>query len=243
ECQRVMIAASKNVVAQVLDAVCSLRLGVEAHDSIAVLAEMAEQEDAPLEMRVLAAYECGREQWRADNIDAAYTRLVFAFLKATDQSLFLRAGCSLYLLTKEHSELKERSSSLTLQVQSNRDLYDWGLHAEGGGLPELARVIVVFQEKVIMENTLEEALVRIFGEVEAVPPDIKEELPIDIPEEAQPDEERSVIADEDLAELIGQAQAVYEEALQRQQEGDWAGYGEKIEELEEILSELGRLLP
>jgi len=117
------------------------------------------------------------------------------------------------------------------------------LEAEGGGLPELARVIVVFQDKVVMENTLEEALIHIFGELETVPADIEEDLSIDIPEEAQPDEERSVIADEDLAELIGQAQAVYEEALQRQQEGDWAGYGEKIEELEEILSELGRLLP
>ncbi|HED24824.1 MAG TPA: UPF0182 family protein, partial [Firmicutes bacterium] len=117
------------------------------------------------------------------------------------------------------------------------------LEAEGGGLPELARVIVVFQETVVMDNTLEQALIRIFGELETLPPDIEEELPVDIPEELLPEEDRLVITDEEMAELISRAQNAYDEALRRQQEGDWAGYGEKIKELEEILSELGRLLP
>jgi len=53
--------------------------------------------------------------------------------------------------------------------------------------------------------------------------------------------ERPVIEDAVLLELIKDAQAVYEEALQRQQEGDWAGYGDKIKELEQILEELARL--
>jgi hypothetical protein len=117
------------------------------------------------------------------------------------------------------------------------------LEAERGGLPELARVIVVFQETVVMEDSLERALIRIFGAIDALPPDIDiDDLPADLPEdEDTATGDRPVIDDAMLAELIRQAQAVYEEALERQQEGDWAGYGEKIKELEQILNDLARL--
>lgn len=106
------------------------------------------------------------------------------------------------------------------------------LRAEGGGLPELARVIVVFQEMVIMEETLELALVRIFGAREALSPDLPDDGLPQLP---------GIPVDENLASLISRAQTVYNEALQRQQEGDWAGYGSKIKELEQILEDLVRL--
>ncbi|MDZ4132484.1 MAG: UPF0182 family protein, partial [Dethiobacteria bacterium] len=58
------------------------------------------------------------------------------------------------------------------------------LEAESGGLPELARVIVVFQETVVMEDTLERALIRIFGAIDALPPDIEiDDLLVDLPED------------------------------------------------------------
>ncbi len=107
------------------------------------------------------------------------------------------------------------------------------LRAEGGGLPELARVIVVFQETVVMEETLDQALVRIFGAREDLPPAGPEEEPPLLPEEP---------IGENLAGLIRRAQAVYDEALQRQREGDWAGYGSKIAELEQILEKLAQLV-
>jgi len=50
-----------------------------------------------------------------------------------------------------------------------------------------------------------------------------------------------VIEDSFLLELIKKAQLVYEEAFQMQQQGDWAGYGEKIRELEQILADLSSL--
>ncbi|MEW5784731.1 MAG: UPF0182 family protein [Bacillota bacterium] len=106
------------------------------------------------------------------------------------------------------------------------------LRAEGGGLPELARVIVVFQETVVMEETLELALVRIFGQRGTLPPDVDPgELP-GLPE---------IPVDEDMAALIRRAQETYEAAMQSQREGDWAGYGAKISELEQILSDLASL--
>jgi uncharacterized protein len=119
------------------------------------------------------------------------------------------------------------------------------LEAERGGLPELARVIVVSGETVVMEETLERSLIRIFGAIGELPPDLDpEDLPDDLPiddlEDLLPDD-LPQIDDAFLIELIKKAQTVYEEALQRQQEGDWAGYGEKIKELEQILSDLARL--
>jgi len=117
------------------------------------------------------------------------------------------------------------------------------LEAERGGLPELARVIVVFGETVVMEETLERSLIQIFGEIEPSSPDIDpDDLPLELPDDEIPTtDELPVIEDSFLLELIKKAQLVYEEALQMQQQGDWAGYGEKIRELEQILADLSSL--
>jgi hypothetical protein len=113
------------------------------------------------------------------------------------------------------------------------------LQAESGGLPELARVIVVFGETVVMEDTLEKALIKIFGEMDALPPDVEDDLPLDLPDDQVIVPEQPVIIDDqEIAELITRAQSVYEEAIASQQEGDWAAYGEKLRELEQILGDL-----
>jgi len=112
------------------------------------------------------------------------------------------------------------------------------LEAEAGGLPELARVIVSYEETVVMGQTLEEALVQVFGEIGELPAEIAEE---DLPDDFEVDEplpELEIDLEDELAELIRQAKDAYEDALMLQQEGDWAGYGDKIRELERILSEL-----
>ena len=102
------------------------------------------------------------------------------------------------------------------------------LEAEKGGLPELARVIVVFQETVIMEETLEKALVRIFGEK-------AEEAPA---APSAPPAEKEKADDPGIDDLIKQAGKLFEQAQERQRQGDWAGYGEAIDKLEKVLAEL-----
>ena len=111
------------------------------------------------------------------------------------------------------------------------------LEAEKGGLPELARVIVVFQETVIMEETLERALVRIFGEGGTETP----ELGFDKTEERAQAVEPGKAAGSKLASLAGQAEELFQQAQERQRKGDWAGYGEAIAELEQVLGELADL--
>jgi uncharacterized protein len=98
-----------------------------------------------------------------------------------------------------------------------RPLY---IRAEGGKIPELKRVIVVSENQIAMEETLEKALNKIF------------ENEIDKPE--QEAETPSI----NKEELILQANRYYEQALQAQQQGDWALYGQKIKELGKILEKL-----
>ncbi len=115
------------------------------------------------------------------------------------------------------------------------------LQADDGGLPELARVIVSFEETVVMGHSLDEALVQVFGERDELPAEIPAE---DLPEDFDLDEPVADIPidiDGELADLIRRARETYDQAVEYQQEGNWSGYGGKIEELEEILSDLSRL--
>ncbi len=117
------------------------------------------------------------------------------------------------------------------------------LQAEDGGLPELARVIVSFEETVVMGESLDAALIQVFGEIDELPADIPAE---DLPDDFDLDDpvaEMPVEIDGELADLIRQARNVYEEAIEYQQEGNWSGYGDKIQELEDVLSDLSRLAP
>ena len=104
------------------------------------------------------------------------------------------------------------------------------LQAEAGGLPELKRVIVVAGDQIAMEQTLEESIAAIFG---------TEVLPTE-PEPPAPTEPEEPVA-ADIANLIEQAQQHYNQALQYQREGDWAGYGRELDALEAVLAQLAEL--
>ncbi len=103
------------------------------------------------------------------------------------------------------------------------------LQADQSELPELARVIVGYRDQVVMEPSLEQALMRFFGEREAPP-----ELP-GLEEPAIPQPPAFL---ETVEELARRAQEVFKRAQETQREGDWAGYGEAMKELEQILGRL-----
>jgi hypothetical protein len=93
------------------------------------------------------------------------------------------------------------------------------------GLPELRRVIVAYEKDVVMEENLETALHRLFKEAERIPvvrQRIVEEAPV---------------TPKDLAK---EAIKVFEKAIQSQRQGDWAGYGEQIKRLEQILRKMAQ---
>jgi len=106
------------------------------------------------------------------------------------------------------------------------------LQAEGGGLPQLKRVIVAAGEQIAMAPTLKESLAAIFG-TEAPPtaPVVKPPAP--------PKPEEPVAAD--IASLIEKAQQHYDKAQQYLKAGDWAGYGNELDALKTILDQLAEL--
>jgi|LSQX01.1.fsa_nt_gb uncharacterized membrane protein (UPF0182 family) len=120
------------------------------------------------------------------------------------------------------------------------------LEAEQSQLPELARVIVGFGEQVVMEPTLEEALITIFGAHDRQAPEVSDDLPgpegidVEVEDPDEPTEPRPGLPP-DIPGLARRAQQLYQEAQESLSEGDWAGYGSSLQELEVILDELAEL--
>jgi len=117
------------------------------------------------------------------------------------------------------------------------------LEAETGGLPELKRVIVVAGDKIAMERTLEESIAAIFGTVLSAEMPVTEPLTPDEPVEVPPTtpEEPTVAVVAEITALIEEAQQHYARAQELLRAGDWAGFGEEWEALEEVLAQLEEL--
>jgi uncharacterized membrane protein (UPF0182 family) len=91
------------------------------------------------------------------------------------------------------------------------------LRAESGQLPELKRVIAAYGDRVVMENTLPEALAALFkGTVPRVAPPVG-------------------TVDARAREALGH----YDRAIERLKAGDWAGFGAELDALRPLLQQLG----
>ncbi|MDC0831699.1 hypothetical protein AY599_23120 [Leptolyngbya valderiana BDU 20041] len=99
------------------------------------------------------------------------------------------------------------------------------LRAERGELPELKRVVVAYDNEIVMEPTLEDALDAIFGEK------------ADAPSETAPSPTGAAPEFSDLAQ---QAQEAYDKAQDALQEGDWSSYGRYQRELGNLLQQLNQ---
>jgi uncharacterized membrane protein (UPF0182 family) len=95
-----------------------------------------------------------------------------------------------------------------------------------GGLPELRRVIVAYENDVVMEESLEAGLTRLFGQRRGL-------LTRDVPTE-------KVEAALSVSQLAKEAVKVFERASELQRQGDWAGYGEHQKKLAEVLRRLAK---
>jgi uncharacterized membrane protein (UPF0182 family) len=102
------------------------------------------------------------------------------------------------------------------------------LQAQGGRIPELKRVVVAYQNRVVMQETLEGGLTELFG---------GSTRPRNQP--APPVAAGAAPADTGFRALVGEARRAYEAALDAQRSIDWARYGEEFRRLGEVLQELG----
>jgi uncharacterized membrane protein (UPF0182 family) len=114
-----------------------------------------------------------------------------------------------------------------------RPLY---LRSSGGKIPELTRVIVAYENRIVMEKTLEAGLARLFsGEAPARPPSGTETR---APETTPTPAATGSPASPGLGALAGEARAHYDRAVQAQRNGDWATYGEELRQLGQVLEKM-----
>jgi hypothetical protein len=107
-----------------------------------------------------------------------------------------------------------------------------------GALPQLQRVLVAYADHVVMEPTLDAALTRIFGgTVTTTGAPLVAPTGQPAPVAAAPGPQPAAVAPDTQA-LIREANQHYERALQLQRQGDWAGYGDEIKKLGEVLNKL-----
>lgn len=92
-------------------------------------------------------------------------------------------------------------------------------------LPEMKRVVVSFKDKIVMKESLREALENIFGIIEEV-----EEIP--------PSEEIHEGLEGDIEELVIRANELYNSAEEALRNGNWADYGKYMDELEKVLIQM-----
>ncbi len=112
------------------------------------------------------------------------------------------------------------------------------LRAEGGTIPELKRVVVAYENQVVMDESLERGLAQLFGGNAAsiaaatsstsAPSAASSAAPL--PGATGPGAA--------LAALVHEAGQLYERATAAQRAGDWAEYGRQIERLGAVLREL-----
>ena len=103
------------------------------------------------------------------------------------------------------------------------------LAAEKGQLPELKRIILAYGNTIVMEQNLETALQRIFGG----------EL---IREKAATQESGQALqtVEKTGQQFAAEALAHYRRAQEFLRRGNWAGYGEELRKLEDILNVMGK---
>jgi uncharacterized protein len=99
------------------------------------------------------------------------------------------------------------------------------LRAQTGKIPELKRVIVAYENRIAMEETLDTALSRIFGDVrisdEAAAVRISQPSPV-----------------REETGLAAAAKGHFDRAMNAQREGNWALYGEEIRRLGEVIRKM-----
>ncbi len=106
------------------------------------------------------------------------------------------------------------------------------LRAQGGRIPELKRVVVAYQNRVVMEETLDAGLTQLFGGAGAATRE---------PAGAAGAAGAATTApamNARAADLARRANESLRRAVEAQRAGDWARYGQELRQLEDVLRQL-----
>lgn len=103
-------------------------------------------------------------------------------------------------------------------------------------LPEIVRIIVAYDDKIVMANTLEDALAEIFGTEITYPSNVT----TDTDEKPSTDEPTVSINGDNVSytALVQQIKDAMENAKSSSQTGDWSAYGTYFQDLEDKIDQL-----
>lgn len=100
--------------------------------------------------------------------------------------------------------------------------------SSGNSLPELKKVIVGYDDKIVMEDSIKEAFNKLFNTGESGSAAQNQSSQTTTP----------ATGNETSPQLINQAVDLYNKAKQSQQQGDWASYGNYLKQLGDTLSKM-----
>jgi len=127
----------------------------------------------------------------------------------------------------QHGSQVIRGSLLVIPIERSL-LYVQPLYLAASdkvGLPELRRVIVAYENEVVMEENLEIALNRLFGSKKS---------------SGKTPETTAGPSKVPTADLSKEALRAFEKAVELQRQGNWAGYGDELRRLEQVLKKMAR---
>jgi hypothetical protein len=136
-----------------------------------------------------------------------------------------------------------RGDLLVIPIESSllyvQPLY---LQAEGGRIPELKRVVVAYQNQVVMGETLDDALAELFGGApgsRGPPPATGEAVARGTGAAGAAGAPGGAASgNAALRALAAEARRRYQNAMDAQRQGDWTRYGEEIRELGRLLERI-----
>ena len=135
----------------------------------------------------------------------------------------------LALLAQQGSDVL-RGNLLTIPVEDSilyiEPVYVRASATNTTSLPEMKKVILSYKDQIIMADTLDDALMEMFGTNT---------------EQKSDEEDTDYEISDDAAELIIQAKELYELAQKALSQADWAGYGQYMEQLGNVLEKLAQL--
>ena len=109
------------------------------------------------------------------------------------------------------------------------------LRAAGGSIPEMKRVVVASGDRVVMGETLDQALDAMFGNGATIAVSAQQ---AEGTAAAPPPNGKAPAPSAGVASLIEQAQSHYDRAIAAQRAGDWSAYGKQIDSLGAVLTQL-----
>lgn len=117
-----------------------------------------------------------------------------------------------------------------------RPLY---LRAQAGRIPELTRVIVAHQNRIVMEPTFDQAIARLFGQGDRTASVVRTAGAAAAATPPAPGTAAPTGVDAAAFErMADEARDTYQRALEAQRAGDWAKYGQEIRRLGELLERM-----